>query len=184
MNTWLPYMYNKVNIKDYSDEELEASDNPFAWVMLIAKQAFLRGRNRQMRLLEKKWVIFKKLHEHGLFEDHKLQAIAVFMEHYLPFDDPEIGRIFRERVDSLTDKTNTMDIFEQVKQIRYEEGRREGRQEGEKNARETIVCNLLANTEFSDKKIASVAGVPVALVARIRKKQLPPRARRSASVRH
>jgi hypothetical protein len=170
LNTRLPFEYNTINIRDHSDEELSASDNPFAWTMLIAKQALLSGRNREQRLLEMKWVIFQKLYYKGIFEDRKLQAIFMFMEHYLPFDDPKISLIFRKRIDLLTGKKKTMDIFEQVKQMKIEEARQEGVQEGEKGAKEVFVRSLLAETEFSDEKIASLTRVSVRLVASIRKK--------------
>lgn len=166
MNTLLPFQYNTINIRDHSDNELGASGNPFAWAMLIAKQALLRGRDRKKRLLEKKWFIFKKLYYGGLFEDPKLQAILVFMEHYLPFDDEEISRIFEERVYLLTGKKYIMDIFEQVREMRIEEAR----QEGQKEAREAIVHDLLNGTKFSDEKIASLTHVRVTRVAAIRKK--------------
>ena len=175
MNTRLRYQCNVINIDNYSEEELGASENPFAWVLLTAKQALLRGRNREQRLLEKKWFVFQKLYENGLFDNRKLQAILVFMEHYLPFKDQEINRKFRERVYQLTGKKNTMDIFEQVAQMKIEEAReeglKEGLQEGEKGAKEKFVCDLLAETEFSDEKIASLTRVSVALVAAIRERQ-------------
>ncbi len=164
MNTRLPYRYNTINIRDHSDEELVASDNPFAWTMLIAKLTLLRGKDRKQRLLEKKWAIFQKLYNNSLFEDRKMQAILVFMEHYLPFDDQEISRIFRERSDSLTGQKNTMDIFEQIAEMKREEGLKEG----QKEAREAVVRNLLASSELSDDKIASIAEVAVTTVAAIR----------------
>ena len=166
MNTRFRYQYNTINIDNYSEEELGASKNPFAWVLLIAKYALLRGRKREQRLLEKKWFIFQKLYENGLFDNQKLQAILVFMEHYIPFDDQEINRKFIERVDQLTGKKNTMDIFEQVAQMKIEEAR----QEGETAAKEKFVCDLLAETEFSDEKIASLTRISVRRVASIRKK--------------
>lgn len=176
MNTKLRYQYNAINIDNYSEVELGASANPFAWVLLIAKQALLRGRNREQRLLEKKWFIFQKLYDNGLLDNRKLQAILVFMEHYIPFKDQEIICKFRERVDQLTGKKNTMDIFEQVAQMKIEEARQEGLQmglkeglhEGEKEAKEAFVRDLLAETEFSDEKIASLSRVSGAVVATIR----------------
>ena len=167
LNTRLPFQYNTINIRDHSDEKLGSSENPFAWVMLIAKQALLRGKNRDYRLLEKKWIIFKKLYYKGLFEDRKLQAILLFMDRYVPFEDPEISRTFRERMDSLTGKKNTMDIFEQVAEMKIEEAKLEG----QKEAKDAVIRNLLETSEFSDEKIASVAEVSVNVVAAIRKQR-------------
>ena len=59
-----------------------------------------------------------------------------------------------------------MDIFEQIKQMKIEEAR----EEGKKEAKETIVRDLLAGTRFSDEKIASLTRIPVRRVASMRKK--------------
>lgn len=164
MTTSVQYNYEAINICEYSDEVLAASDNRFAWAMWIAKQALLRGKDRALQLLESKWMIFQKLYENGLFEDRKLQILLLFMKHYVPFDDPEISRIFEDRCDLLTGKLKTMDFFEQVAQMQLEEAR----QEGEQKTRDEMVRELLAQSEFSDEKIAAVTKVPVAEVAAIR----------------
>lgn len=54
-----------------------------------------------------------------------------------------------------------MDIFEIVEQWRYEDGIQEGK--------ENSVKILLANTEFSPEKIASLVDVPLSLVKKIKK---------------
>ena len=56
-----------------------------------------------------------------------------------------------------------MDIFEQVAEMKVEEAKLE--------VRETVIRNLLETSEFSDEKIASVAEVPVNVVAAIRKQR-------------
>jgi flagellar biosynthesis/type III secretory pathway protein FliH len=58
-----------------------------------------------------------------------------------------------------------MDIFEQVAEWRYEDGKEEGLKEGKENS----VKVFLANTEFSPEKIASLVDVPLALVKKIKK---------------
>ena len=88
------------------------------------------------------------------------------MEHYIPFDDQEINCKFRERVDRHSSKKNTMDIFEQIKQMKIEEAR----EEGKKEAKEAFVRDLMAGTRFSDEKIASLTRIPVRRVASMRKK--------------
>ncbi len=162
MTTRLPFQYSTININALSDEELSSSKNPFAWVLFIAKQAMLRGSDREVQLLEKKWIMFQKLYDHGLLKDQKLQAILNFMEHYLPFEDKKTNRIFKKWTDQLTHKTNIMDIFEQIEEMKKEEGKQE--------ARKKIVRKLLAGTKFSDEKIASFTEVPVHQVARFRKR--------------
>jgi predicted transposase YdaD len=172
MDTRIPYSYKTMNIADYSDEELIASGNPFSYVLLTAKLGWIQGKSREQRWLERKVLIFKKLFEQGLFEQRKLQAILIFMEHYLPFKSKKIIRNFREQVDQITGKKNTMDIFEQVaewqKQDLREEGRNMGLQEGLLKGQEQSVRNLLSNTKFSVEKIASLVEVPVDFVEKIK----------------
>jgi len=58
-----------------------------------------------------------------------------------------------------------MDIFQQVEEMKREEGREEGLKEGQ----EKSVRILLANTEFSPEKIASLVEVPLTLVKKIQR---------------
>jgi hypothetical protein len=62
-----------------------------------------------------------------------------------------------------------MDIFEQVAQMKIEEARQEGKQEGEMQTRASLVRELLAGSGFSDEKIAAFTQISVNEVAAIRK---------------
>jgi len=157
MNTRLEYHYNTLCILDYSDDELGKSKNPFAWVVLAAKQALLKGKNLDDRLLEGKVFIFRKLYDGGLFEKRKLQAIFTFLNNYVRFENPETNRKFGNSIDQYTGKENTMDIFEQVAELKVEEKSWQ------------VVSNLLKETEFSMDKIASLAGVTVNFVKEVKK---------------
>lgn len=166
MTTRLPFEYSTIDISGYSDEELSNSKNPFAWALFVAKQALMRGRDKEQRLLEKKWFMFKKLYQHGLAKDEKMRAILNFMEHYLPFKDPKTYRTFKERIDNLIGKKTSMDIFEQIREMQREKAVKKGKRE----ARKEFVRELLARTKFSNEKIASLTKVTVLQVARLRKK--------------
>jgi hypothetical protein len=156
MGTRLEYSYNAIRILDYTDEELGKSDNPFAWVILAAKHALLRGKDLDGKLLEGKLFIFRKLYENGIFERRKLQAVLKFLDNYVRFEKPETNRIFKERIDEITHKQNTMDIFEAVEEMKIEEKLQE------------VVRNLLMGTEFSDDKIAGLAGVSIDFVREVK----------------
>jgi hypothetical protein len=169
LGTRLHYEYSTVRILDYSDKELGESDNPFAWVVLAAKKALLQGKDLDNKLLKGKLFIFRKLYEGGVFEKQKLQAILTFLENYVRFEDPEYNRKFRNEIDKITDKKNSMDIFEQVAEWRWEDGKEEGLKQGLEKGLEKAVKVLLANTEFSAEKIASEVGVSVSFVERVKK---------------
>jgi len=69
-----------------------------------------------------------------------------------------------------------MGIIEQVRQMKLEEAREEARREARRETRKEVrqernhlfVQNLLSSTDFSAQKIASLAGVSVAFVNKIK----------------
>lgn len=158
MGTRLQYDYNTIRILDYTDEELSNSSNPFAWVALIAKRKLKEEGKLDDKLLEGKLAIFRKLHENGLFQSRKLQAVLEFLDNYIVFEKPETYRKFDEEIDRITGKQNTMNIFEIGADMRAERIRWE------------LVINLIKGTKFSDEKIASLAGVSVDYVKEEREK--------------
>ena len=85
LNTRLQYQYNTLSILDYSDTELAQSDNPFALVVMVARQALLKGRDLDKKLLTGKLFIFRKLYEKGIFGKRKMKAILVFLDNYVQF---------------------------------------------------------------------------------------------------
>ena len=163
--TSVRYEYKTLRLLDYSDEWLAASTNPFAAVLLVAKEALLKltGTNdeKDLILLEQKLLIDRLLNDKkAIFGEQKTRAIKYFLYNYVVFKNPETNRKFVE--ESNKDKNNiTMGIIEQMHEIK----RQEGIQEGLENA----VRKLLVNTEFSPEEIAKVVEVPTALVKKIKK---------------
>jgi hypothetical protein len=173
MDTRLQYQYKSLRLLDYSDKELEESDNPFAWVVLAAKKMLLKGKDLDEKLLEGKLFIFRKLFENGVLEKRKLQAILIFLNNYVRFGKSKTSRTFKKEIDKITGKKNTMDIFEQVAEMRHEEGVQEGLEKGlqkgaQKNAR-VVVENLLRKYDMSQNEIASVANVSLSFVKKVKK---------------
>jgi hypothetical protein len=154
MGTRVQYDYNTLCILDYSNKELEESSNPFAWVMLTAKKALLRGKNIDKKLLEGKLFIFRKLYENGIFEREKLQAILRFMDKYILFENRATNRTFRKEIDEITGKKNTMDILKEL----YVEDKSK-----------VVVKNLLTKTKFSLAEIAALAEVSEDFVKKVQK---------------
>ena len=158
-NTRLLYEYDTLSILDYTDEELDKSDNPFAQVVLAAKTSLLEKKIPEVELLGLKILIASKLFKRG-FNQRKIRAIFTFLESYVLFGDSEMNRNFRERIRS-QDKNNIMGIDEYVRRVAKEEER-------ENNSR-LFVENLLKDGSFSVEKIASLANVTVAFVNKIKK---------------
>jgi hypothetical protein len=80
-----------------------------------------------------------------------------------------MNRIFRVELDRLSGKRNTMGIIEQVAEIRAGKALEKGREEGRTEEKTQVVRRLLADKEFSNARIASIAGVSVAFVEKVKK---------------
>ncbi|HWK06015.1 MAG TPA: hypothetical protein VNS58_20385 [Puia sp.] len=156
--TRLVYEYHSLSILDFTDKELEESDNPFALVVEAARTSLLEEKIPEEELLQRKILVGKRLLTRG-FAPQKIRAIFTFLENYVLFEDPEMNRTFREQIEPY-DKNKVMSVDEVVKLVAQEEER-------EKRSR-LFVDNLLSNTEFSVEKIASLADVPVEFVNKVK----------------
>ena len=156
--TRLVYEYHSLSILDFTDRELEESNNPFALVVEAARTSLLEEKIPEQELLERKIMVAKLLFRRG-FPSRKVRAIFNFLENYVLFEDPEMNRTFRERVE-LYDKNKVMSVDEFVEQ--------KGIEIGEERKSRLFVENLLSNTEFSAEKIASLADVPVEFVDKVK----------------
>jgi flagellar biosynthesis/type III secretory pathway protein FliH len=129
--------------------------------------------------LEQKTLIAILLHQKRLFSEEKIKAIDIFLNNYITFRKPETNLIFMDRLNQITGKRNTMGIAEQLAEIKAKEALEEGLQKGLERGRAeerektsaAIVQNLLANTEFSIEKIASLANVSVDFVKKVQERQ-------------
>jgi predicted transposase YdaD len=164
-NTRLLYQYPTISILDFTDDQLEKSDNPFAQVILAARTSLLEGKIPPADLLDRKVLIARKLLRKG-FSLRKIRAIFVFLENYVAFDDPEMNLNFKNRIES-KDKNNIMGIDEYLKQVGREEGLAEGLEKGKEESNRLFVENLLKEG-FPTKKIASLANVTLAFIKTVK----------------
>lgn len=155
--TRLTYEYPTLSVRAFSDGELENSANPFAQVIVAARIRLKEGKIPEDDLLDLKLLAARRLFAKG-FEPAKVRSIFNFLRNYVLFEEPETNRKFDNDIKE-TDKTGVMDTLEFVKM----EGKEEGLAEGQRNA----VVALLANTEFSVEKIASILGVSAAFVSKV-----------------
>ena len=165
--TCVRYEYKTLHISDYPDEELAASNNPFAAAMLIAKEMFLQAKGtddeKDKVLFEQKLMVDRLLNERAaVFGDNKIRALKYFLYNYVVFKNPERNRKFIEESNRYSDKNiTTMGIVEQMHEIKRQEGVEEGL--------EKAVRSLLTKREFSAEEIAELLDVPVALVEKVKK---------------
>ena len=176
------YQYNTLNISDPTEEELEKSSNPFAVVLLAARKALLSGRIPEKELLEQKLLVARLLLSKKQFSHKKIRNILTFLKNYIVFAKKETNRIFDKQIDQITHQKNPMGIWEYVieeevqkrmekVEKRMEKFQKRDEKEAEKEAdkkNRQFVVNLLKGTNFSMAKIASLAGVSVYYVKKVK----------------
>lgn len=164
LGTKLSYKYNTFHIADYSEATLLAMDNPFALVVLTAQKALLAGKIPEKELGEQRLTIAKALISSGKFSREKIVRFLIFLKEMVYIHNPEINDNFNAEIDVLTDKRQTMGILELVAEERAKERAKDVAEQKDK----TFVESLLANTEFSTEKIASLVGVSVSFVEEVK----------------
>ena len=175
LGTRLSYRFNTYKILDQSVADLEASENPFAVVVLTVLAALKKKQVDETELLVLKLELARRLLAKP-FSKFTIRALMNFLRHYVRFQKPEMSVIFEEEYDKLTNRQDTMGIEQLLLTLAKQEGQQEGRQEGRQEGIEQgrlekdtlVVRNLLASTSFSDTDIARLVGVEVAFVAQLR----------------
>lgn len=157
------YQYNTLKISQFTDEELEKSNNPFALVVLAAKKALLEGKIPEKELLEQKLLVAKLLLSKKQFSHAKIKSVLTFLRNYIHFSHNDTNLIFDRQLE-ITSKNNPMGIVEYIAEERAKEARAEEKQ---KNYRD-FVENLLKGTTFPMSKIATLAGVSVYFVKKVK----------------
>ncbi|TLV00857.1 Rpn family recombination-promoting nuclease/putative transposase [Dyadobacter luticola] len=158
----LCFEFNSVKILDYSDECLEASDNPFAQVILTVKAALMAKKVCQQDLYDFKTQLARRL-LNSKFSKYKIGKLMNFLKFYVRFDSDEYNELFESEITTL-EKSTTMSIEEAVIYVAKEEGLEKGRME----RNQVFVKNLLKETSFSVDEIARLAGVPVDFVQEVK----------------
>ncbi|OIN59759.1 hypothetical protein [Arsenicibacter rosenii] len=167
LGTTLQYTFNSYKVLEQDPVKLAESNNPFAQVILTAWTAIHHKRRKTDALLEEKISLAKHLLGKQ-YAKPKIRALMNFLKLYVRFGDTIKDRIFEERLDQLTNQLpQTMGIEEFV----IARAHQQGLAEGEKKALDLMIRALIRETDFSDDKIAGMAGVPVERVARLRKKR-------------
>ncbi len=134
LNTSITYTFNVFKIAEQDEIELEASDNPFAKVVLIAK-AKLKGEriNKKQRdafYMEVKKDMAKKLYGQQIPKS-KIIALLNFLHHHISFEEQENNKIFEQEFIKIAGGNKTMGIRELLIDWAKNEGRLEGVLEGE-----------------------------------------------------
>lgn len=168
MGTSVCYKFNTYKIAGQPEQELLASNNPFALVVLTAKVA-MQGKEikdskeRDELLLSLKLNLAKQLLVKQIHKE-KVRVLMNFLKYYVRFENPDINAKFEEQVQILTERSDTMGIEE----LLLDRAERKGLEKGIEKGKHNVVENLITELNLSDEQIARIAEVTVDFVKKIR----------------
>jgi len=173
--TALKYTFNTYKVALQDDDFLRNHANPFALVVLIAKQTDLKKKYKNKKvydqmLLDDKLSIAKLIFDRHL-PDVKEKELINFLFHYVNFEFSETQAKFEQGINLLTNKNiSKMTIQQIVLGQRELIGKRKGIKIGERKAKEEVVARMLEMKMLSEEQIIEMTEVTPKLVSRIRKK--------------
>lgn len=98
--TKVRYDYKTLFMSDYDASELSLSKNSFATILSIAKEVMIRKKkndNEDQELLDHKLMMVRLIKERTPdWGEKKANAILIFLNNYVSFQNPETNRIFME----------------------------------------------------------------------------------------
>ena len=131
--TSLLYTFNTYKISRQDEGELQASNNPFAMVILTAKAAlagkdFIDGKERDALLLKLKLELARQLLAKQIAKE-KIRVLMNFLRYYVRFENPAINAKFEQEVEILTERRTTMGIEELLLDRATKQGLEKGKKE-------------------------------------------------------
>jgi hypothetical protein len=163
LETSVNFKFKTYKVLDIDPRELEESNNPFAVVMLVVQTALKKGVISDEKLYDLKIELVKKLLQKN-FPKSKIDALLRFLKLYVRFEKIELINKFDDELDIITNRPNTMGLKEFV----LDRERRMARKEEREEKNSTFTRNLITQTDFSDEKIALLAGVEIDYVRKVR----------------
>ena len=180
LGTKVYFAFKSYHVFDHTEDELLANPNPMALVILACQAEAQEMELGEVRLNEIKKRIVAGLMERGITDTGQIIRFIRFLNNLIYLKDKELNLSFVRTVEQLTKGAITMNIMETLdaavreagrmegKQEGWMEGKIEGKMEGAKQKSYEFVRNLIQNTDFDDAKIASLVGVRVSLVKKVR----------------
>jgi predicted transposase/invertase (TIGR01784 family) len=158
LGTKVYYAFNTYKIIDQADEELEASNNPFAMAVLSAKLALSYSKLDDQQLFDLAYNLARRLLTKQMPKE-KIRKVMSFLRYYLHFENPQMITKFEQEIAILTERKITMGIEEFLLDRAEKEGIKKGREEGIEKGRE----ESLRVTALKMKK----SGLDISLIADI-----------------
>ncbi len=135
LNTLLHFKYDARKVWEEADEILINNSNPFALVLLTAKEAVAISDKSDEQKMEFSIRLLKRLDQKG-YSPSIRNKLYHFIINYLKFSGKDSYNLFEEKLTALKQERTTMGILELVRQKKIEALKREFRQQAEASIRE------------------------------------------------
>lgn len=159
LGTRVLYEFNSYKVLNQNPEELLASNNPFAIVILVVHTAIHAKKLNDNQIFPLKIELTKRLLAKEISKT-KIRQLLNFLKYYIRFENKETEVKFEEELDFITEKRKTMGIEEFLLD--------RAKKEGERESAVKFVNTLIKETTFSVEKIASLVGVSVDFVNKLK----------------
>lgn len=162
LGTSVCFRFNSYKVLEQSEEELAASDNPFAQVILATKLAIKGSRFSSDKLYRLKIDLAKRLLKRN-FSKRKVARLMEFLKFYVSLEDDDLDREYLKEVQRVINPEPIPMTWEETILYIVEE-------KGAEAAKTTVVRNLIRETNFTSEEIARLADVTVEFVQKIKQK--------------
>lgn len=159
LGTKVHYSYNTYKIIDQDDTDLEASNNPFAMVVLSAKLVLSSKKLEDQQLFDLAYGLAKRLLNKQMPKD-KIRRVMNFLRYYLRFENQEMFIKFEQEIGNLTNKNITMGIEEFLLDRAEKEGIEKGIQKG-KHEEALAIAREMKKEKFPVEQIAKFTKISV-----------------------
>jgi hypothetical protein len=160
LGTKVNYSFKTCKIADLDDAKLEASNNPFATVLLSAKLAISKQVKNDEQLFGLAFDLAKRLLRKKMSKE-KISHVMSFLRYYVRFEKQEMFAKFENEIGILTGRTTTMGIEEFL----LTQAKNEGMTQKELD----FTKSLLQSTDFNAAEIAGLVGVSEEFVLKVKK---------------
>ena len=171
MGNSLRYQFNVYKVLEANAEELKQSNNPFAVIIRVVQTALKKGSLSEKKLLGLKIELVKELLKKN-FPREKIRSLLQFLKLYIRFENQELIDKFDTEVEQITNRQTTMGIEEFVldraKRMGLKQGLEQGKEVMDYENKVIFTTNLLTQTDFSEEKIASLVGVDIEFVKKVK----------------
>lgn len=168
LGTRLTYQYNTYKVLDIQEDNLLASKNPFALVILTVKAALTSKRLTEEQLLDVKLQIAKGFLTSQIPKD-KIRSLMNFLRYYVRLENQETTDKFERAIEEITQRSTTMGIEQFLLERAQKQGIEKGIEKGINEKTLAFTKTLIRETNFTTEEIARLVDVSVSFVEDVKK---------------